>query len=126
MLSGSKIIGFVPTTDAARAREFFEGKLGLRFISDDPFATVFDANGNMLRVVKAKEIEAKPFTILGWEVTGIRDLVTALTAKGVVFERYGFVPQDDLGIWATPDGSSVAWFKDPDGNVLSVSEHPAH
>ncbi len=123
MLGTSKIIGFVPITDGARARAFYEGVLGLRFVSDDGFAVVFDANGNMIPSAKMKEVTPAQFTILGWEVKGIEDVVRALTSKGVHFEIFSFFKQDELGIWTAPTGDKVAWFKDPDGNVLSVSEH---
>ena len=122
MLSANKVIAFVPTKDAAKARSFYEGVLGLRFIKDDGFAMVFDANGIMVRVAKA-EFKPAPFTILGWQVSGIANVVSELTRKGVQFERFGFLEQDKLGIWTAPGGDKVAWFKDPDGNVLSVSEH---
>jgi catechol 2,3-dioxygenase-like lactoylglutathione lyase family enzyme len=122
MLGSTNIVAFVPTTDADKARAFYEGVLGLRFVSDDGFALVFDANGIMLRVARAKFMPA-PFTILGWQVSGIDKVVTGLREKGVQFETYGFLEQDKLGIWTTPTGEKVAWFKDPDGNVLSVSQH---
>ena len=70
-----------------------------------------------------KEFTPHPFTLLGWEVTGIEKEVAALAEAGVVFERYGFFEQDALGIWTAPNGDKVAWFKDPDGNTLSVSQH---
>ena len=123
MLGQINIIAFVPTTDSQRARSFYEGILGLRFIKDDGFAMVLDANGIMVRVAKAPEFEPAPFTILGWQVTGIEKMVEALAGKGVHFERFGFFEQDKLGIWTAPTGDKVAWFKDPDGNMLSVSEH---
>ena len=123
MLGATKIIAFVPTRDSARARSFYEGVLGLRFVKDDGFAMVLDANGIMIRVTKAPEFKPAPFTILGWQVSEIEKIVEALTKKGVHFERFGFFEQDPLGIWTAPSGDKVAWFKDPDGNVLSVSEH---
>jgi len=123
MLGSNKIIGFVPITNAETARAFYEGLLGLRFVKDDGFALVFDANGNMIRAVKMKEVKPVPSTILGWEVKGIEDVVRGLTSKGVRFEIFGFFKQDDLGIWTAPTGDKVAWFKDPDRNTLSVSEH---
>lgn len=124
MLNDKKIVAFVPTLDFDRARAFYVDLLGLRFVHNDGFAMVLDANGTMIRVAKVQS-DFKPviFTILGWEVSAIETEVAALTAKGVVFERYGFFEQDDLGIWAAPGGSKVAWFKDPDGNTLSVSQH---
>lgn len=123
MLASQKIIAFVPTTNADRAREFYEKKLGLKFVSDDAFALVFDANGIMLRVVKLKEHTPAQFTILGWEVPDAEKAVSELQSKGVVFECYPWAQQDALGIWTAPGGAKVAWFKDPDGNVLSVSQH---
>jgi catechol 2,3-dioxygenase-like lactoylglutathione lyase family enzyme len=120
MLSSTNIIGFVPTKDSAKARAFYEDTLGLRFVKDDGFALVFDANGIMVRITKAQFTPA-PFTILGWQVNEIEKVVAAIQSKGVVFE--GFFEQDKLGIWTAPSGDKVAWFKDPDGNVLSVSQH---
>jgi catechol 2,3-dioxygenase-like lactoylglutathione lyase family enzyme len=123
MLGAINIVAFVPTRDSGKARAFYEGVLGLRFIKDDGFALVLDANGIMVRVAKAPEFKPAPFTILGWQVTDIEKVVTALQEKGVHFEIFGFLEQDKLGIWTAPSGDKVAWFKDPDGNVLSVSEH---
>jgi catechol 2,3-dioxygenase-like lactoylglutathione lyase family enzyme len=123
MLGSTNVVAFVPTKDSARARAFYEGVLGLTFVKDDGFAMVLDANGIMVRVAKAGEFTPAPFTILGWQVTGIEKVVAGLQGKGVAFERFGFFKQDELGIWTAPTGDKVAWFKDPDGNVLSVSEH---
>ena len=122
MLGTVKIVAFVPTRDAEKARAFYEGVLGLRFVKDDGFALVLDANGIMVRVAKAQFTPAQ-FTILGWQVTEIEKVVAGLQEKGVHFERFGFFEQDELGIWTAPTGDKVAWFKDPDGNVLSVSQH---
>ena len=114
----------VPITDGERAKAFYVDKLGLTFVQDDGFAIVLDANGNMLRLTKMKEVKPQPFTVLGWEVPNIGDAVRDLQARGVAFERFhDFMKQDDLGIWTAPDGTRVAWFKDPDGNILSVSQH---
>jgi catechol 2,3-dioxygenase-like lactoylglutathione lyase family enzyme len=122
MLGSIDIVAFVPTKDTEKARAFYEGVLGLRFVKDDGFAMVLDANGIMVRVAKAQFTPA-PFTILGWQVADIEKMVRALQVKGVQFERFGFFEQDALGIWTAPGGDKVAWFKDPDGNVLSVSQH---
>jgi len=122
MLGAIDIVAFVPTKDTEKARAFYEGVLGLRFVKDDGFAMVMDANGIMVRVAKAQFTPA-PFTILGWQVADIEKMVRALQVKGVQFERFGFFEQDALGIWTAPGGDKVAWFKDPDGNVLSVSQH---
>jgi catechol 2,3-dioxygenase-like lactoylglutathione lyase family enzyme len=124
MLGSASIVAFVPTKDSVRARAFYEGVLGLRFVKDDGFAIVLDANGIMIRVAKVPPpFTPAPFTILGWQVKGIERVVTELLAKGIHFEIFGFFKQDPLGIWTAPTGDKVAWFKDPDGNILSVSEH---
>lgn len=124
MLGNKDVVAFLPTLDFDRARAFYVDTLGLRFVENDGFAMVLDANGTTIRVAKVQS-DFKPavFTILGWEVSEIEKVVAAMTAKGVVFERYGFFVQDALGIWAAPGGAKVAWFKDPDGNTLSVSQH---
>lgn len=125
MLAEQKIIGMVPISDPDRARAFYVDKLGLKFVSDDGFAIVLDANGNMLRLTRMREVKPQPFTVLGWEVSDIAAAIPQLQAAGIVFERYhDFMKQDELGVWTAPDGTRVAWFKDPDGNILSVSQHP--
>jgi catechol 2,3-dioxygenase-like lactoylglutathione lyase family enzyme len=123
MLHSTNIVAFVPTKDSEKARAFYEGVLGLRFVKDDGFAMVLDANGIMIRVAKVKEFTPAQFTILGWQVSEIEHVVRELQKKGVHFEIFGFFKQDALGIWTAPTGDKVAWFKDPDGNVLSVSQH---
>lgn len=123
MLSDCELIGIVPATDAARAKEFYESVLGLKFIEDDGFALVFQARQALIRIVKMPEFKPAPYTLLGWEVADIGDEVRELAAAGVAFERYAWFEQDERGIWIAPNGSKVAWFKDPDGNVLSVSQH---
>src|SRR5690242_10911230 len=119
-----KIIGFLPTTNANRARDFYEGKLGLQFVSDDPYALVMRAGSSMIRIAKVQTLQPAPYTVLGWEVLDIAKVVAELKGKGVASEKYPFIQDQELGIWISPDGSKVAWFKDPDGNVLSVSQFP--
>jgi len=123
MVFEGKILGFVPTRDAELARRFYEGVLGMRLVSDDQFALVMDAGGTTIRIVRVGEFTPAAYTILGWEVRGIAEVVARMTQAGVQMERYGFPGQGDDGIWNAPGGAKVAWFKDPDGNVLSVSEH---
>jgi catechol 2,3-dioxygenase-like lactoylglutathione lyase family enzyme len=123
MANLDKLIGFIPTRNAEVAREFYEQKLGLRFVSDDQFALVFDSGGSMIRVVRVGEYTPAPFTILGWESADIEQDVRRFSERGVQFERYGLPGQDERGIWTSPSGAKVAWFKDPDGNVLSLSQH---
>jgi catechol 2,3-dioxygenase-like lactoylglutathione lyase family enzyme len=124
MLNKAKIMTFVPIRDGARARAFYEKVLGLSFVYDDPFAMVFDSNGIMLRLSKGAKFEPAGFTILGWEIPDIRKAVTALITRGVAFERFPGLEQDDLGIWRSPSGAQIAWFKDPDGNLLSLTQFP--
>lgn len=97
--------------------------LGLRFVTDDGFALVLEANGVMVRAAKMKEFTPAQYTILGWQVSDIESVVGGLSKRGVHFEIFGFFKQDELGIWTAPTGDKVAWFKDPDGNILSVSQH---
>jgi catechol 2,3-dioxygenase-like lactoylglutathione lyase family enzyme len=123
MLGSTNIVAFVPIKDSGKARAFYEGVLGLRFVKDDGFALVLEANGIMVRAAKMKEVTPAQFTILGWQVSDIAQVVRGLVARGVRFEIFGFFKQDELGIWTAPTGDKVAWFKDPDGNILSVSQH---
>lgn len=118
----SKVICFVATQNPASAREFYSNMLGLTLISDDSFAIVFDANGTMLRVQKVEKLDPAKHTVLGWEVADIQAKVAELAKKGVRFERYEGLPQDESAVWTTPSGARVAWFKDPDGNTLSLTE----
>ncbi len=122
MLGRAEIVAFVATANADRARGFYEGVLGLRLREDSPFALVFDANGVVLRIQKVPSVVPAPYTALGWTVTDIRDTMTGLVRRGVVFERYAGLAQDDAGIWRSPGGAQVAWFKDPDGNILSLTQ----
>jgi catechol 2,3-dioxygenase-like lactoylglutathione lyase family enzyme len=122
MLNSAEIVAFVPTTDGKKSRAFYEGVLGLRVVSEDNFALVLDAHGTMLRVTKVGDFKPQQFTILGWQVPDIRQGVSGLRGKGVKFEQYGMPGQDREGIWTSPSAAKVAWFKDPDGNVLSITE----
>ena len=122
MRSFPKLIAFVPTKDAKKAPQFYEGVLGLQFVSEDRFALVLDDNGVMVRVAVVAEFQPQQFTILGWEVSDIRKEVARLQGQGIHFEKYGMKGQDDQGVWSSPSGAKVAWFKDPDGNVLSLTQ----
>lgn len=125
MLTNSKPVILIPTAKKDEAKDFYESVLGLKFIYDDNFALVFDAAGIMLRLTPVKEFTPHSFSVLGWEVNDIVSTVSGLSAKDVKFEIYDFpwMKQDEHGIWAAPDGTQVAWFKDPDGNLLSVAQH---
>ena len=123
MLASGKIVGFVPTKDYDKARAFYEGKLRFEFISLDQYALVMSAGGHQIRIAKVPNFTPLQGTILGWDVENIEVVVTWLRDRGVVLEKYPFVQDRELGIWTTPTGDKVAWFKDPDGNILSVSQH---
>lgn len=122
MLKDSDSVSFVATLDAAISRAFYEGSLGLNLIADEHFALVFDLNGHTLRIAKVDALVPAEHTVLGWQVADIVEAVKSLVACGVVFEIYDGMPQDELGIWASPSGAKVAWFKDPDGNNLSLTQ----
>ena len=125
MLGSSDLIAFVPTRDPAKARDFYEDTLGLEFLSADPFALVFNAHGTTLRIANVSDVKAfkpQPFTIVGWVVTNVSDTAGDLLKKGIRFERFPGMDQDAKGIWQSPSGARVAWFKDPDGNILSITQ----
>jgi catechol 2,3-dioxygenase-like lactoylglutathione lyase family enzyme len=124
MLGSREIVAFVPTRNAKKARSFYEGVLGLKFISEDAFALVMKGHHTMIRVAIVPNFKPHPFTILGWVVPDIHRAVAALTKRKVHFEQYGLNDQEPTGIWKSPSGASVAWFKDPDGNVLSLTQMP--
>ena len=125
MVGSSPVIAFVATTDPRRAKAFYAGTLGLRLTGEDPFALVFDAAGTMLRVATVTALKPAGYTVLGWNVRDIDRAVRDLAEKGVAFQRYDGMPQDELGIWTSPGGARIAWFLDPDGNTLSLTEFTA-
>ena len=124
MLKLAPIIAFVATTNPSRAKTFYAKTLGLKLVSEDDFAIVFDAGGTMLRVAIVPQLQPAQYTVLGWIVSDIRSAATALAKRRVKFQRYPGMDQDDLGIWNSPSGARVAWFKDPDDNTLSLTEFP--
>ena len=123
MLASCRMMGFVVTTDYDKARAFYEGRLGFEFVSVDEFAMVVRAGENMIRIVKLADFTPFPGTVLGWQTDDVRGIVLWLKERGIETEKYPFVEDKQLGIWSSPSGARVAWFKDPDGNVLSVSQH---
>jgi catechol 2,3-dioxygenase-like lactoylglutathione lyase family enzyme len=124
-LGKHSIIGFLTIVDVERAKQFYRDTLGLTLVREEPpYALVFDANGIMLRLGMGKERAPVTGTVLGWQVPDAAAAVKELEQAGVRFERFNGLKQDELGIWTAPGGARVAWFKDPDGNILSVSEHP--
>jgi catechol 2,3-dioxygenase-like lactoylglutathione lyase family enzyme len=125
MLDSVPVMAFVPSTGLDRSRRFYEGTLGLEVEEVTPFACVMRAGGTMLRITKAGELRPQPFTILGWAVPDIRQAVRGLAARGVEFTRYQGMGQDGDGIWTAPGGDLIAWFTDPDGNTLSLTQFGA-
>jgi catechol 2,3-dioxygenase-like lactoylglutathione lyase family enzyme len=122
MLNKSNVVAFAATSRPDSAKSFYQQTLGLRLIMDDAFALVFDANGVMLRVQKVQGHTPPPYTVLGWDVADIDASVKELSGRGVSCERYEWLEQDESGIWSAPSGAKIAWFKDPDGNTLSLTQ----
>jgi catechol 2,3-dioxygenase-like lactoylglutathione lyase family enzyme len=121
VLRDARPVAFLATADAARARSFYEGRLELRLLADEEFALVFELGATTLRIAKVAELRPQPFTVFGWVTEDVDASVRALDARGVSFERFGGLEQDELAIWTAASGARVAWFKDPDGNLLSLS-----
>jgi catechol 2,3-dioxygenase-like lactoylglutathione lyase family enzyme len=122
MLKANPIIAFVATTNPSRAKEFYKETLGLRLVSEDQFALVFDAGGTMLRVAIVPKLQPAGYAVLGWIVPDIAKEIRALKKRGVKFNRYEWMEQDELGVWVSPAKAKIAWFEDPDGNTLSLTE----
>jgi catechol 2,3-dioxygenase-like lactoylglutathione lyase family enzyme len=122
MLNKSTLISFAATSDSAKARRFYEKTLGLTFVSEDLFALVFEANGIMLRIQKVDHVNPHGYTSLGWNVVDIKEEVHTLSKRGVTFARYEGMNQDENGIWTAPSKAKIAWFTDPDGNILSLTQ----
>jgi catechol 2,3-dioxygenase-like lactoylglutathione lyase family enzyme len=122
MLDSSDLVAFAATTDPSRARAFYEEVLGLRVVEQNDFACVLDANGTMLRITTVSAVARPGYTVLGWRVDDIQAATRRLAAKDVAFTRYEGMDQDQDGVWTTPGGDKVAWFTDPDGNTLSLTQ----
>src|SRR5688500_6295749 len=122
MLTTAKIVAFSATLDPARALTFYRDVLGLRLVADEPFAIAFDAGGTMLRLQNARVHTPAQHTLLGWDVPDIRAMIRSLADRGVTFVRYDWMPADADNVWTAPGGTMIAWFKDPDDNVLSLTQ----
>ncbi|MEA2381693.1 MAG: hypothetical protein QOH72_1664 [Solirubrobacteraceae bacterium] len=125
MLSQAALVAFVASTDLERAHAFYGDVLGLRRVDASPFANVYDAGGTRLRVTRVDRVAAAPYTVLGWTVPDIRAALEQLIARGVAVERFAGVEHDDAGVWTAPGGARIAWFRDADGNVLSLTQAAA-
>lgn len=122
MLTFSDLVAFVGSADLKRAQSFYGGVLGLRLAERSDVACVYDVNGTMLRVTAVPGLHPATHTVLGWAVPDIQSTVDEPAGRGVEFARYEGMDQDDAGIWRTPGGDLVAWFTDPDGNILSLTQ----
>ncbi len=122
MITGNKLKAFIPSTHPDKARDFYSRKLGFKLLSEDSYGIDFEANEAKIRVSFVENLIPQPFTVLGWEAEDIVSTIKFLIEKGITFERYTSIEQDDSCIWTAPGGTRVAWFKDPDGNLLSVSD----
>jgi len=123
MLRDQKLKAYIPTVDPDRAKRFYVNLLGFNLLSEDYYGLELETNGSLLRISTVEHFNPHPFTVLGWGVDDLSSIITSLTRKGVAFERYNIIDQDKRGIWTSPDGTKVAWFRDPDGNLLSLSEY---
>ena len=121
MLNQSDVIAFIATANADRAKSFYADTLGLRLVADEPFALVFDANGTELRIARVETLAPAQHTVMGWRVDDIDAAVDGLVSNGVTFERFPGMDQDERGVWQSPGGARIAWFKDPDENTLSLT-----
>lgn len=123
MLGSATVVALVGTVKPEISRAFYADTLGLKFISDDSFAMVFEGKNARIRVSRVPGVTPAAYAVLAFQVDDIGKAVDGLTAKGVIFARFGFFVQDARGIWSAPDGTKVAWFHDPDLNLLSVVQH---
>ncbi len=122
MLRDQKLRAFIPTVDPDRARRFYVNLLGFNLLSEDYYGMDLETNGSLLRISTVQHFIPHPFTVLGWGVDDLPSVIASMVRRGVIFERYNIINQDSSGIWTSPDGTKVAWFKDPDGNLLSLTE----
>ena len=122
MLADQPFVAFIATKDETKARHFYEDVLGLRLVCDEPSAIVFDARGTTVRIQTLDTFDPQAFTVLGWQVPDIDAAIDELAKRNVRFERYPGMDQDEHRVWRAPTGARVAWFKDPDGNTLSLTQ----
>src|SRR6266568_8867745 len=124
MLTAARLVAFAATVDLDRSHAFFGEVLGLRRVEATPFANAYDVSGAPLRVTLVEAHVPPPFTVLRWQVPDVDDAVAFLASRGIRFNRYPGTFQDAAGIWTSPSGARVAWFEDPDGDILSVTQLP--
>lgn len=122
MRSEQNLFTFVPVTDGDRAKAFYEGVLKLTVLEETPFAVVLKVPGGTLRLAKTPEFNPQPFSLVGWVVPDLAADMAQLRESGVTFEQFPGLPQDEAGVWTVPDGTQICWFRDPDGNLLSLTQ----
>jgi catechol 2,3-dioxygenase-like lactoylglutathione lyase family enzyme len=122
VLRGVEITAFIPSTDLDRSRQFYGDLLGMEFVEQNGFACVFRAGSTTLRITAVPDFKPQDFTVLDWRVDDIASNMVEMAAAGIAFTHYGMSDQDELGVWTSPSGALIAWFKDPEGNTLSVSQ----
>lgn len=120
--SDQPLFTFVPVADGDRAKLFYGDVLGLELLEDSPFAVVFRTPGGTLRLARTPDFQPQPFSLIGWVVPDLAADMSDLAAKGVSFEMFEGLPQDEAGVWTVPDGTRICWFRDPDGNLLSLTQ----
>ncbi len=120
--SHQPLFAFIPVSDSERAKTFYQDVLGLTLLEDTPFAVVFRTPGGTLRLAKTPDFKPQPFSLVGWVVPDLDADMAALKGKGVHFERFDGLPQNEQGVWTVPDGTRICWFRDPDGNLLSLTQ----
>ena len=125
MLSSAHLVAFVASLDLESAHRFYGGVLGLERVEASSFANVYEADGTQLRVTRVQELSTAPYTVLGWRVEDIVGEIETLAAAGVAFKHYEGMDQDEHGVWTSPSGARIAWFADPEGNVLSLQQAPS-
>lgn len=122
MLADKKLIAFIPTAKPKESKLFYKNTVGLELLAEDDFAIEFNAGGTIVRVIIVKEFKPQTFTVVGWNVDNIVSTIRHFNDRNIFFEQFDFLEQDKLGIWTSPSGAKVAWFKDPDGNILSLTD----
>lgn len=123
-LATAQSVAFVQVTDRARGVAFYRDTLGMSHSSADDFGDAFDFGSGQMRLTALPDWKAGAHPVIGWEVADIGAAVAALKAKGIAMTIYEGMGMDANGIWHAPDGhASLAWFADPDGNCLMLSQH---
>ncbi len=123
-LGAAGLVAFVGVSDLGRAQEFYGGVLGIPLTDERPYALVGAVGGTTLRITLVGDVAPAPYTVLGWTVVDLAAGLAGLAGRGVEFARFDGLDQDAAGVWVAPGGARVAWFRDPDGNLLSLTALP--